>query len=259
VYVAYQALQGQMPTLMWFAKSTDYGRTFSPAVPVTTANATGTYTWEGNLVAAPGGKDLYAIHTRRVTPAEPVAAAVNDTVQLAYSHDGGLTWATREVAPLPERPAPETLYPIIAIDGGGQLHAVWSAPRTASEDVPVFYTTSRDGGVTWSKALVVNAGRQAWSPWVTGGARAGEAAIAWLDTPDDPAATDEPPRWYAGYATVAGGRVTASGTTTSAPLWVGAQTYPEFQAVRYDARGRLNLGIAVFREGRWALYYQRQR
>jgi hypothetical protein len=256
VYVTYQALQGQMPTLIWFTKTTDYGRTFSPAVPVTTANADGTYTWEGNLVAAPNGRDLYLIHTRRVTPAEPVAG-LNDSIQLAHSHDGGLTWATRTVAPLPERPTPATLYPILALDGGGHLHATWSAPRTAKGDTPVYYTTSRDGGVTWTKPLAVNAGRHAWAPWVAGGRRAGEAALAWLDTPDDGASGDA--RWWFGYATIAGGRVTASGRTTDRPMWEGSQTNPEFEAVRIGRDGRLHLGMAVFREGVWALYYQRSR
>ena len=256
VYVTYQALQGQLPTLMWFTKSTDYGKTFSPAVPITTANADGTYTWEGNVVAAPNGRDLYLIHTRRVTLADPVAG-LNDKIQLAYSRDGGTTWATTTIADLPERPTPATLYPIVAMDGGGHLHATLSAPRTPKGDTPVYYTTSRDKGSTWSKPLVVNAGRHAWAPWVAGGRRAGEAALAWLDTPDDPGGGEA--RWFFGYATLAGGRVTAAGTTTEHPMWTGAQTYPEFEAVRFGRDGRLHLGMAVFREGAWALYYQRQR
>ena len=258
VYVTYQALQGQMPTLMWFTKSTDYGRTFSPAVPVTTANQDGTYTWEGNLVAAPNGNDLYLIHTRRVTPAEPVAG-LDDSVQLAYSHDGGTTWATRTIASLPERPTPGTLYPVVAMDGGGHLHATWTAPRTAKGDVPVWYTTSKDKGVTWSRPVALNTGRHAWAPWVAGGPRAGQAALAWLDTPDDPE-DPEGARWFFGYATLQGGRLTAGpATTTDQPMWTGAQTTPEFENVRYGRDGRLRLGMAVFREGAWALYYQRQR
>ena len=260
VYVTYQALQGQMPTLMWFTKSTDYGKTFSPAVPITTANADGTYTWEGNLVAHPNGRDLYQVHIRKVTPADPLAEPLNDSVQLATSRDGGLTWSTRTIAPLPERTSPETIYPIVAMDAGGHLHAAWSASRAAEKDVPVYYTTSRDAGLTWSKPLMIGAGRHERAPWVAGGPRAGQAAIAWLDTPDDPLALDEPPRWYAGYATLASGRVTATGTTTRTPLAVGPNpSYAEFQAIRYGRDGRLHVGLAVQRDGKWVLYYQRQR
>lgn len=255
VYVTYQALQGQMPTLIWFTKSTDYGKTFSPAVPVTTANATGTYTWEGNLVAAPNGRDLYLIHTRRVTPADPLAPGLEDRVQVAHSRDGGLTWATRDIAVLPVRPTPATLYPILALDGGGHLHATWSAP--AGSGTPVYYTTSRDGGLTWSAPIALYADRHGWAPWVAGGPRAGEAAIAWLDTPDDP--NGENPRWFFAYATLSGGRLTHGGRTTETPMWVGPQVNPEFEAVRYGRDGRLRLGMAVYREGAWALYYQRQR
>lgn len=256
VYVTYQALQGQMPTLMWFTKSTDYGRTFSPAVPITTANADGTYTWEGNVVAAPNGRDLYLVHTRRVTPADPVGPGTEDKIQLAVSNDGGLTWSTRTVATLPERPTPATFYPIVALDGGGHLHVTWSAPRSDRADTPVYYTTSRDA-VTWSRPVAIGNGRHGWAPWVAGGRRAGEAALAWLDTPDDPAG--ERPRWFFGYATVAAGRVTATGTTTTIPMWTGPQVNPEFETVRVDRNGRLHLGMAVFRDGAWALYYQRQR
>ncbi|HEX8003572.1 MAG TPA: sialidase family protein [Mycobacteriales bacterium] len=258
VYVVYHAIQGQLPTLMWFTKSTDYGRTFSPAVPVTTANPSGTYTWEGNLVVAPGGRDLYAVLTRRVTPANPMVPGVDeDRVQLAYSHDGGLTWATRDVAVLPQRPTPATLYPVLALDGGGVLHATWSAPRPDRGDTPVYWTSSNDGGVTWRPPVALTTGVHAWAPWVTGGARAGQAAFAWLETPDDPAGED--PRWWFGAATRSPSGQVATGRTTRAPVWVGPQTNPEFEAVRYTRDGRLHLGMAVFRDGVWALYYQRQR
>ncbi|HWL36544.1 MAG TPA: sialidase family protein [Frankiaceae bacterium] len=254
VYVTYQALQGQMPTLMWFTKSTDYGRTFSPAVPITTANLDGTYTWEGNVVTSPDGQDIYLIHSRRVTPAQ---YGLPDLIQLAYSHDGGTSWRTRTVETLPAPTTPGTLYPGIAMDAGGHLHAVWSAPRDTHGDVPVYYTTSADKGVTWSEPIVTGTTWTAWAPWVAGGRTAGEAAIAWLGTPS--ATPREASPWYFGYATVSAGAITASGTTTEAPMFTGVQTYPEFQAIRYDSTGRLHLGMAVFGpSGTWSLYYQRQ-
>ena len=46
-----------------------YTQSFSPAVPITTSNQDGAYTWEGNFVVAPGGNDLYLVYTRRAGPA----------------------------------------------------------------------------------------------------------------------------------------------------------------------------------------------
>jgi hypothetical protein len=50
VYLTYQDLQCCTPSAMWFTKSTDYGRTFSPAVPITTANEEGPYTDRKSVV-----------------------------------------------------------------------------------------------------------------------------------------------------------------------------------------------------------------
>src|SRR4051794_22364838 len=55
VYVSYQALQCSPPAAMWFMKPTDSGEPSPPAVPITTADPSGAYTWEGNFVVAPSG------------------------------------------------------------------------------------------------------------------------------------------------------------------------------------------------------------
>ncbi|HEY7875070.1 MAG TPA: sialidase family protein, partial [Actinomycetota bacterium] len=97
VYVTYQDVQCCTPSAIWFTKSTDYGQTFAPAVPVTTfaggvpADPTegpdGAYTWEGNFVVAGEGQDLYLVYTRRQAPAVTEQSGP-ETVNVAVSHDG---------------------------------------------------------------------------------------------------------------------------------------------------------------------------
>ena len=258
LYATWHGLQTHMTSLMWFAKSTDYGRTFSRPVVVTTANASGGWTWHGNFVTSEDGRDVYTISTRRLTPAQGFAKP--DEIQLNASHDGGATWTGSTISVLAHPTVPDTLYPVVAMDGGGHLHAVWTSARDDAGDVPLYYTTSADQGRTWSRPLVVaeGPGWTGWAPWVAGGPKAGQAGAGWLAT--DSASPTGRSDWWAAYATFDAGRVTTVGRTTTEPLYTGTQTYPEFEAARIDEQGRLHLGIAVFRrDGVWALYHQRSR
>ncbi|HVF04709.1 MAG TPA: sialidase family protein [Frankiaceae bacterium] len=258
VYLTWHGLQTHMPSLMWFAKSTDYGATFSRPVVVTTANETGGFTWHGNFVASPDGQHIYTISTRRLSQAQGFVKP--DENQLNVSHDGGATWARSTISVLPHSTAPDTLYPVIAMDGGGHLHAAWTAARTEAGDVPLWYTTSTDRGATWSTPIAVaeGPGWTGWAPWLAGGPKAGQAGAGWLAS--DSTTPREHGSWWAAYATFDSGRLTAVGRTTADPLYTGTQTIPEFEAARIDRHGRLHLGIAVFgADGTWSLYHQRSR
>jgi hypothetical protein len=258
LYATWHGLQTHMTSLMWFAKSTDYGKTFSRPVVVTTANASGGWTWHGNFVTSKDGQHIYTISTRRLTPAQGFAKP--DEIQVNISHDGGATWSQRVVSVLAHPTVPDTLYPVIAMDGGGHLHAAWTSARVDAKDVPLWYTTSKDRGETWSKPVAVaeGPGWTGWAPWIAGGPKAGQAGAGWLAT--DSATPTGRAEWWAAYATFDRGRVATLGRTTTKPLYVGTQTFPEFEAARMDKAGRLHLGIAVFKaDGVWALYYQRSR
>jgi hypothetical protein len=253
LYLSYQDAQCCTPSVVWFTKTTDYGATFSPAVPVTTASPDGAFTWQGNVVVANGGRDLYLVYSRRDAPLGGVD--VPYTISLADSHDGGATWRSRDIATLPGRTA--SLYPSLARDAGGWLHVVWAATR--EDDEPVFYTLSKDGGGTWSRPRALNAGRTGTAPWVAAGAK-GRARVVWLGSPEAGGFGG----WYFYYAKVDNGRTVATGRTTTRPLWTGDRPYPEFETVRLDRHGRMHLGMSVFTEapgspnGAWAVYYQRE-
>lgn len=263
VYVSYQDLQCCLVSVINFTKSTDYGKTFSPAVPVATATHEGAFTWEGNLVAAPDGQDLYLIYTRRQRPAVGSLDSMGpETVWLASSHDGGMTWSSTKIAAMPN-PA-SYLYPSLSMDAGGNLHAVFSSRRDA--DRPIWYTFSSDQGQTWREPEPLTTGGVGYGPWIAAGA-SGEAAVVWLGSPDPQATESTDSDWYFYWARVTGSDtgepLVASGTTTTAPMFTGRQTMPEFEMVRLDDQGRMHIGMSVYRRddngrARWAIYYQRE-
>ena len=251
LFVTYHDAQCCMPGVMWFTKTTDYGATWSPAVPVTTADQRGAFRWEGNLVVAPGGRELHVVYSHQPAPTVVRSgAAIRTTIALATSRDGGATWSSRDVTALPTKTS--SIYPSVARNAGGHLHVVWAAPR--ENDDPVFYTTSRDGGATWTAPRALNPGKTGYAPWVAGGAR-GQARIVWLGSPQ---ARNNPVAWYFYVAKIDAGRVRL-GTTTRTPIWDKGHGSPEFEMVRLDSRGRMHIGMSVSAtNSRWAVYYQRE-
>ncbi len=261
VYLSYQDLQCCTPAAMWFARSTDFGQTFTRSRLITSAQVGGTYTWEGNFVVSPSGQDVYLVYSRRNTGAISLAAGP-ETVWVTQSHDAGNSWSTHLVASLPAETT--SIYPSIGMDAGGGLHVVWSAPAASGN--PVSYAASTDHGLTWTRPVALNPGHVGWAPWVVGGS-AGHAAVAWLGSPDPKATSSTHSDWYFSWAKVTlprhGAPRISTGNTTSDPLFTGAQTVPEFEMLRLDAKGKMHLGMSVFlRTGsntNWAVYAQNER
>ncbi|HVE73878.1 MAG TPA: sialidase family protein [Mycobacteriales bacterium] len=260
LYVTYQDLQCCMPSAMWFMKSTDFGKTFSPAVSITTADSGGAYTWEGNFVVSPSGKDLYLVYLRRSSGLANTGRGVGpqETVWVAQSHDGGASWKSHLIATLPQETT--TIYPSIGMDAGGGLHVVWSAPAAVGN--PISYTSSTDKGLTWRAPVELNPGKVGLAPWIVGGKK-GEAAVAWLGSPNPKATAQTVADYYFSWAKVrhSGGRVSVTtGNTTKAPVFTGKQVVPEFEMLSLDAKGKMHLGMSVYRSpNRWAIYSQSER
>ena len=258
LYVTYQDLQCCVPAAMWFMKSTDYGQTFTPAVPITTADPGGAYTWEGNFVVSPSGQDLYLVYSRRSSGVAPVPAPGSETMWLAHSADGGGSWTSTLIATIPQETT--TIYPAIGMDDGGNLHVVWSARAKVGN--PISYTVSTDHGKTWRTPIPLNPGKVGLAPWVVGG-KAGQAAIAWLGS-DDPKASEKTvaPYWfsYAKITLTRTGAIVRTGNTTKEPLFEGKQIVPEFEMIQRDRDGKLHLGMSIYlRAGKWAVYSQSER
>lgn len=263
IHVTYEDLQCCMPATIWYTRSTDFGKTFLPVVPVADAGPDGAFTWEGNFVVSPDGSDLYLVYTRRQGPAlGSLDAQGPETVWVAASHDAGLTWTSTLVAAMPN-PA-SYLYPSIGMDAGGYLHVVYASRR--AEDRPIWYSFSKNGAKTWSTPVPILSGAAGYSPWIAGG-RPGEAAITWYGGPDPATTVSTNSNWFFYYARVTGAdKGTPSfqaGTTTVAPIFKGVQgETPEFEMIRLDANGMMHIGMSAKRTTggttRWAIYYQRQ-
>lgn len=261
VYLTYQDVQFAMPSVIWFLKSTDYGRTFSVGAPLATASVEGTHTWTGNFVVSPTGNDIYSVYTRRQSGVVlgSLDSAGPETVWVATSHDGGTTWTQRMVASM-SNPA-SYLYPAIAMDAGGGLHVVFASKREG--DRPVWYATSTDEAVTWSDPIPVTTGGSGFAPWVA--ARApGEVAVIWYGSPNPAANVGAGQHdWYLYWARISGGGATIiSGTTTTNPLYHGVAAMPEFNQVRLDSQGNMRIGASVYGGpadgGNWVAYYQQE-
>src|SRR4051794_30774094 len=262
VHFTYQDVQFGMPSAIWYVRSTDYGKTFSAPIPVTTASIDGAFTWEGNLVVSPDGTDMYLVYNRRQNGAVDVATTA-ETVWVAASHDAGLTWASHQVAAVPA--SASYLYSSLAMDAKQNLYVVYSS-KTAT-DQPIWLATSTDKGVTWGAPRPLSRNAAGFSPWVAADP-AGHVAVVWYGSPDPLAdAGKDKVKWFFYWARVEGATTAAptitTGTTTTAPIYTGASDIPEFENVRLDADGLMNLGMSAFFKpktgsARWAAYYQRE-
>jgi len=271
LHVTYQDVQALMPSAIWATHvvNSEGALAFAPATPVADASPDGGFTWTGNLAVSDDGMRQWSVYTRRAGPVtNDLEGSGPETVWVARSTDGGLTWASVKVS---DRPHPASfLYPSIARDGAGVLHVVFAQATDTAH--PIFHSYSTDDGATWSEPAVVRDGVAGYSPWVAG-APGGGAAIQWYGSPDPKAKlTDNATAWYTYWATAlpAGngskGYTYLSGTTTATPLYKGkmAAGTPEFNEVRVGADGRIHLGLSVpvystrTRTSPWSAFYQAQ-
>jgi hypothetical protein len=243
VYMTYQDVQFGTPTMIWFVKSTDYGATYSRAVPVVTPDSSNPYTWEGNLVVSPDGKDLAQAYNRRNTGAGslPTDQQAED-VFVATSHDGGATWTQHLASHRPD--SASYLYPSLARDAAGGLHLVF-AQKDGDKGQPVWYAYSGDKGATWTKPIPLSHG-VGYSPWVAATPE-GTAVVQWLGSPQPNATLSDDNDWFTYVALVRGhGEDVTLSTSTAAPIFHGKMGgWPEFNMVRLDAHGRILLGESV--------------
>ncbi|MCA1819133.1 MAG: glycoside hydrolase [Halobacteriales archaeon] len=244
LYMSYQDLQFGMPSAIWFVKSTDYALHFSPPVPAVTADPTGAYTWEGNYAVSADGNDIYLVYTRQAGAQHKIGGAA-ETVGIAASHDGGTTWTQHKVSDRPD--SASYLYPSIAMDAGGILHVVFSQQAGASQ--PIFYSSSKDQGATWTEPVPLLNGTYGVSPWIAAGAK-GQAIAVWFGSPDPKAPTAKSADYYLYWARITGADTNATvqvAATTEKPLFHGKNTlgFAEFNMVRLDLKGHARIGASI--------------
>jgi len=147
-------------------KSTDGGITFPQIAQVTTPVAGVQPGDQGNIVVDPKNGNVYNVFFDQTST----------QVYLARSTDGGVTFSLKLVYQGPADTSLAHVFPAIAVDGGSNLHVVFS------DGINTYLTTSQDLGATWSHVVRVNNGastRTAIQPWVVAG-DAGKVDVTWL-------------------------------------------------------------------------------
>ena len=164
---------------LFFDKSTDGGKTFSVPVEITPTMPTNSVNVEGNLVVDPYNGNLYTSYIPN--------AALNQ-INLSSSTDAGATWRTTTAYTGPAGTDNRGVFPILALDRGGNLHLVFTRVTTATQAAHIFMTSTANPSAaapTWLPAVQVDSGSgnttTAVEPWVVAGSP-GVVNITWLGT-----------------------------------------------------------------------------
>lgn len=139
----------------------------------------------GQLIA-PTVNDVYIPYAS----GSGLGAGGTGTMRLAISHDGGVTWVSRNVGPFVNVVGlgGTALFPAVARDVGGNLYVVWadnSANRTV-EGTRIRLAVSTNDGLSWSAPREISTpstttqGTYNIFPWVLADAT-GKVAVSWFE------------------------------------------------------------------------------
>ncbi len=123
---------------------------------------------QGNIVVDQNNGNVYTVFIGHP----------GNSVYIARSTDGGKSFTDLLVHQGPAGESFQNVFPIIAIDRGGNLHIVYS------NGTNIYLTSSKDYGNNWTLPVRVNNGIQtktALSPWIDAG-DAGKVDIMWWAT-----------------------------------------------------------------------------
>ncbi|HZU11739.1 MAG TPA: sialidase family protein [Chloroflexota bacterium] len=167
-----------------FAETTDGGKTWSPARPVTSPRSGDTFANE--ILAAPDGHTLYDVFEhqrvirgrpqrlcvrRRCVTLTPFPTIVDLSIEMFTSRDGGASWGgprlVARVAPFPDNGVRTFVrdpgIQSAAVGPTGQLAVVWADPRDSRHGTPdIVVSTSTDRGATWSRPALVSPSDGSW-------------------------------------------------------------------------------------------------
>ncbi len=152
---------------IWVRKSTDCGANFAPVVEVATSVASYDFpvpsmntrrvflyiAAAADLSDGPYGGSLYVSWTDTTAPASNTPANNHARIQVAYSRDGGSTWAPATTPHETDDAASvDRWHQWLAVGPDGTVHAVFYDTRRdpSRESVDLFWSTSTDGAQTWS-------------------------------------------------------------------------------------------------------------
>jgi hypothetical protein len=155
-------------TSLWVGKSIDGGKTFPQMSNITNPVLGIQPGFEGPITVDQNTGYVYVAFED----------SIGQTIYLAKSTDGGLTWMVKQVYQIASGGVVAAVFPVLAEDAGGGLHIVFSDTRN------VFLTSSADGGASWTPPVRVNSGvmnKTSVEPWVIAGSK-GKLDIFWWGT-----------------------------------------------------------------------------
>jgi Dockerin type I domain len=166
--------QAPAPGPLWFVKSTDAGKTFSPPTMLTGVSS---LSRENNLVVDQYNGNIYTTFT---------PAGLPNQLKLLKSTDGGANWTTSTIITWPAGTSVENSFPILAVDRGGNLHLAYAkstntGPSPARTNCHVYLMSSTDQGATWLAPVQVDSGVENTSaimPWIVAGSP-GVVDVTW--------------------------------------------------------------------------------
>lgn len=185
----------------------------------------GANTFSGPILVGPGGKDLYVLYaisdlqsnastTDGVPPFGPTRG-----VAVAHSTDGGATWTNRYAVTLPpgtsspaapaNEPVEGAIFPWGTVGPDGTVYVLYNSTDgapTGTDHFHQYYTFSKDGGATWSKAtkldtLALGTGASIYATGAVGAA--GVLDVAWYQT-DTGSPSNDSSTWIPHFAQVTG-------------------------------------------------------
>ena len=190
--------------LLQFWRSVDDGQTFLPVGVVDADLAQLGYTADASVNGAVEAKlavDLVsgAIYVAWATQAiEDATNATSRILVVSRSTDGGATWRSHLAYAGPLGTSIQNLFPVIAVDHGGNAYAAFSTQLDGSL-MGVYLTKSTDHGSTWSPAARVSAADQSGVfPAITAG-DSGRVDLIWIGT-SGTAVSDPSNQWNIFFA-----------------------------------------------------------
>jgi hypothetical protein len=157
---------------MIFRKTTDGGRTWSPAIEI---KEIGTVTLFIKPIQVNNRLHVFWFNTYD-SPTE----GLYSIIEAAYSDDGGTTWTT---ASLEETRGLDISMMNVSHDAAGHIYMALSGRWDSKEKDRVYLMRSEDNGVTWEKVSIRHYPYDhttATSPDVLAGDD-GEVAVVWVD------------------------------------------------------------------------------
>lgn len=236
LYTTWVHIEDEMYHVL-FARSTDGGSTWSE--PIELAGERG-QTRQAQIVSVGAGGTVYVLWTNLSA----------NRMELVASTDGGKTFSAirpvvgvQRVDPLNGNLRRGFVMPGFVADPvrPDTLYAAWDDGRLGDADV--LFTSSSDGGKTWSPPVIVNGHTRndQFQPWIAVNTQ-GELYLQWFDRRDDP--RDLLVHTYAARSADGGKtwsevRVTdvASDPTVGLPMTGDDGFYGDYQALVADADG----------------------